>query len=220
LVIALLTVAEFFAHEFLVQYEPWSVWLLFLGAFVVGFVVLSGFASWLDRIDSKKKIALADIGVVDGAYMYVVSDANGPLHASVLEIESSVASGFNILRGHAYEIQPGRDDQIILKETGWFFGKGHGNPRFLTYSYEGGLPGEQHGKETGVGHYDFSEDIDHGLRIHGWFLVREKGHVRRVEGRRLTSAESGSREHRMNVLRAYLENEARSLITKPSPRSV
>jgi hypothetical protein len=216
-VVAILTVSEFLAHDFLYQHANWAVWLMFGIAFVIGFVGISWFAAWVQSLELRakkkelsKKISLDRIGEVDGFYMYLVTDVKtDSQHASVMEIQSSVAAGFMLVGGQTYNLRFGSNGKVELVESGWFRGEGHKTRDSVTYSYTGGILQEGPG-ESGFGHYDFRQDRLGHLHVDGWFMVHEKTCLRQVQGRKLKSNELDSQS--VDVLELFLNTEGRKYI--------
>ncbi|MEO8726368.1 MAG: hypothetical protein ABI383_09595 [Acidobacteriaceae bacterium] len=161
IVAALLALSEAFGTN--IHQIKYKLVLIFC-VFVVGFFVIFVSEYWFDR---KKPVSLLGVGVVDGHWLYGVSDADRAgqplIRGSIVKITSS-GTGFRV-QGTAYLREHLERSAVAdhAQRLGAFEGKGSkGSSATLYFYYEGyefGRGDREH-SGTGVGYYKFWMDDD------------------------------------------------------------
>lgn len=193
-----LTLFEYCEHEFVPRlWGSRPLWvaleliLVVLLAFFLAYVFIVGL-----ELLRRKAISLADVGPVDGRWMYIMCESGSEDYnrGSVVQISSSglefEMEGYSYSRDELVALESGPKEDI---HPGHF--RGRGSPR-TGNSFHFHYRGREARHDEGVGYYSFDKRADGTMEINGAFtgflLGQGRGggmQTRALVGRQLTETE-------------------------------
>lgn len=202
---------EWLTHA--VEHKPaWMPALALAIVFVLVFWLVSRFAVYLERMQTKLSSALAikirnAQGSVDGYWVDAIyeGDTGQLVSGSILRVTSNEQEGFRIV-GHSY-------DTDVTAEVGNFIGVGFGDDSGIVYKYTGYEGALQ--RDQGIGHYEFQTNPADSTEVNfnGAFLQLSLQNARYVRGRKIRKLEEVrfTRDGGKTILREYLQQSARQV---------
>jgi len=168
----------------------WPRPLLLTAYFVVALLFvgsIEGISSWIGHSwNRRRKLKLADVGVVDGKWIGIVRENGGKkvTQMSVLTIETSQDDGF-VISGESYLAH----DLVHVMGTFWMTSS-LATERGVLYEYEGDEYREGEGKvrHHGSCYFIFHQTTD-DKRFEGGLFALEEDNLRRVSGRQIKKGE-------------------------------